>query len=107
MLTIQPPYKINDVVTIKLVSGEELIAKLTEINTDSFTVTRPLVFTINPQNGQAMIIPWLMSVEPKEPTPMTINKSATIVVTKTVKQIADNYTQATSGIVTAPAGLRL
>lgn len=107
MLTTLSYYNVNDIVTIKLVTGEEIISKLVEIKTESYTVTRPLVFTVNPQNGQAMIIPWLMSVDPKDTTPIVINKSGIIMVTKTIKQIADNYIQATSGIVAAPAGLRL
>lgn len=107
MLTLQSQYKINDVVTIKLVTGEELITKITEINPDYFVTSRPLVFTINPQNGQTMIIPWLMSVDPKDNTAITIQKSATVAITKPVKQISDTYLQATTGIVTAPLGLKL
>ena len=97
-------YKVGDVVTLKLSNGEELVGKLTE-NTDSeYVVTRPLVFSMNPQNGQAMLVPWLMSVDPKNPQPISITKNNVLAVTKTIKEISDNYTQATSGIVTAQPG---
>ena len=100
-------YKVGDVVTLKLSNGEELVGKLTE-NTDSeYVVTRPLVFSMNPQNGQAMLVPWLMSVDPKNSHPISITKSNVLAVTKTIKEISDNYTQATSGIVAAPANLQL
>jgi len=107
MLNLKPTYVVNDVVTLKLVTGEEIIGKLIENKADALTLTRPLVFTVNPQNGQAMLIPWLMSIDPKDTTPIDIYKNNVVMVTKTVKQISDNYTQATSGIVAAPAGLVL
>jgi hypothetical protein len=48
-----------------------------------------------------------MSVDPKDTTPIDVYKNNVVMVTKTVKQISDNYLQATSGIVAAPAGLVL
>lgn len=107
MLNLKPSYVANDVVTLKLVTGEEIIGKLIEDKSDALKLTRPLVFTVNPQNGQAMLIPWLMSVDPKDTTPIDVYKNNVVMVTKTVKQISDNYLQATSGIVAAPAGLVL
>lgn len=100
-MLVRTSYKINDVVTIKLSSGEELIAKLVEESDQTLSVTRPLVFTLNPQNGQAVLIPWLMSVNPKDQTTIGISKNLVITITKPVKEISDNYTQATTGIVTA------
>ena len=107
MLNLKPSYVTNDVVTLKLVTGEEIIGKLMEDKSDALKITRPLVFTVNPQNGQAMLIPWLMSVDQKDTTPIDVYKNNVVMVTKTVKQISDNYLQATSGIVAAPAGLVL
>lgn len=107
MLNLKPSYVANDVITLKLVTGEEIIGKLIEDRPETFKLTRPLVFTVNPQNGQAMLIPWLMSVDPKDSTPIDIYKNNVVMITKTVKQISDNYLQATSGIVAAPAGLVL
>lgn len=97
-------YKVNDVVTLKLSNGEEIVGKLTD-NTDSeFVLTRPLVFSMNPQSGQAMLVPWLMSVDPTAAQPISISKSNVLAATKTIKDISDNYTQATTGIVTAQPG---
>jgi hypothetical protein len=96
-------YNVNDIVTVKLANGEELVGKYTQSNDKDFVMVRPLVFTVNPQNGQAMLIPWLMSVDPKSTQPIALSKSNILAITKTIKDIADNYMQATSGIVTAPA----
>lgn len=107
MLAHSENYKDNDVVTIKLSNGEEIVGKLVSHSGDNITLTRPLVFTLNPQTGQAMLVPWLMSVDPKNTHPIKINKQNVLATTKTIKEISDNYTQATTGIVTASGGLQL
>lgn len=94
-------YKVGDVVTLKLSNGEELVGKLTDDTDSEFVLTRPLVFSMNPQNGQAMLVPWLMSVDPTSSQPISIGKPNVLAATKTIKEISDNYTQATSGIVPA------
>lgn len=98
-------YKVNDVVTIKLSNGEEIVGKLTEDSSDELKLTRPLVFTMNPQTGQAMLVPWLMSVDPENSHPISLNRNNILAITKTIKEISDNYTQATSKIVPASAAV--
>jgi hypothetical protein len=98
-------YKVNDVVTIKLSNGEEIVGKLTEDSDNNIRLTRPLVFTLNPQSGQAMLVPWLMSVDPENTHPITLNRNNILAITKTIKEISDNYTQATSKIVPASASM--
>ena len=106
MLSVQP-FKSGDVVVIKLVTGEEIITKLVEPDVTSYSISRPLVFTMHPQTGQPALIPWLMSLNPKDPKPVVINKSAVVGMTTPAKEIADSYTQVTTGIVPAPAGFML
>lgn len=98
-------YKVNDVVTIKLSNGEEIVGKLTEDSSNELKLTRPLVFTMNPQTGQAMLVPWLMSVDPENSHPISLNRNNILAITKTIKEISDNYTQATSKIVPASASV--
>ena len=85
MLLANSNYNVNDIVTLKLGNGEELVGKLAERTDDEIILIRPLVFTMHPQNGQAMLVPWLMSM----------------------KDIADSYIESTTGIVKAPPGLVL
>ena len=106
MLSVQP-FKTGDVVVIKLMTGEEIITKLVEPDITAYSISRPLVFTMHPQTGQPALIPWLMSLNPKDPKPVVINKSAVVGMTMPAKEIADSYTQATTGIVTAPPGFTL
>jgi hypothetical protein len=103
-MLVQSNYNINDVVTLKLANGEELVGKLTNISDTEVTLTRPLVFTLNPQNGSAMLVPWLMSVDPRNAQPISINRANVLAITKTIKEISNNYTQATTGIAVANTG---
>lgn len=107
MLLANSNYKINDIVTLKLSNGEELVGKLAERTDTEITLVRPLVFTMHPQNGQAMLVPWLMSINPLGTDPISINRSNILTITKTMKDIADSYIESTSGIVKAPPGLVL
>ena len=106
MLSVQA-FKSGDVVVIKLITGEEIITKLVEPDLTAYSISRPLVFTMHPQTGQPVLIPWLMSLSPKDPKPIVINKSAVVGMTTPAKESADSYTQSTTGIVAAPAGFVL
>ncbi len=52
----------GDIVTIKLTSGEELVAKLIEENPMQIKIARPLVLTMG-QQGIGMV-PYLFTVDP-------------------------------------------
>jgi|TARA_B110000503_G_scaffold137242_1_gene221137 hypothetical protein len=103
MLTV-PNYKSGDVVVIKLSTGEEIITKLVEPDITAYSISRPLVFTMHPQTGQPVLIPWLMSLDPKDPKPIIINKSSVVGMTTPAKEITDHYLQSTTGIVAVPPG---
>jgi small nuclear ribonucleoprotein (snRNP)-like protein len=46
-MLIETPYKVGDTVSIKLSSGEELVARL-EAETDKhYTLSKPLMLTMN------------------------------------------------------------
>ena len=102
-MLIEAPYKHGYVVTFKLTSGEELVGKLTEENNDSFKVKTPLTLVMN---GQGLgLQQYLFTGEPDKA--YTFKKDSVMVLTKTIKQFADLYTQQTSSIVTAPPNLKV
>ena len=69
----------GDIVTIKLTSGEELVAKLIEENPMQIKIARPLVLTMG-QQGIGMV-PYLFTVDPdkdikiKIPNPEVYNSN--------------------------------
>jgi hypothetical protein len=85
---------VGEVITLKLTSGEELVAKLVEETATHYKLARPLVLTMG-QQGIGMV-PYLFTVSPEKDIPLS--KSTITVVVPTDKQAADQYIQSTTGI---------
>jgi len=92
-MLIQKPIAENDVITLKLITGEEVMATLVNNDGDTVTVKRPSTIA---SNGQGMgIIPWMMTSRAEK---VDINKSAVIAMSLTEEEIAKAYTETTSNI---------
>jgi hypothetical protein len=85
---------VGEVVTIKLTSGEELVAKLVEDGALFYKLGRPMVLTMG-QQGLGMA-PYLFTVDPEKDIKML--KSNVTVIEATEKAFADSYIQGTTGI---------
>jgi hypothetical protein len=84
----------GEIVTLKLMSGEEMIAKYVEETGKGHKLSKPMVLSMGPQ-GIGMV-PFAITVDiDKE---ITVNASAVIAVEVTEKQFADAYIQNTTGI---------
>lgn len=84
----------GEVVTIKLTSGEELVARL-DSETDTFVkLSKTMVLTAGP-NGLAMV-PYLFTVE--QDKVISLNKSTITVIAATMKAAASQYLESTSSI---------
>jgi hypothetical protein len=94
-------FKKGDIITAKLSTGEEIVARFESFNMDELKVVKPTVLTLNPQNGQAMLIAWLMSIDAHNSEPVSIKGNQIVATARTIKSLADSYTQSTTGI--APA----
>jgi len=86
---------VGEVVTMKLASGEELIAKLTEINDKSYKLSRPL--TLVASSKGLVLQPWLLTVDPDRT--ITIDKDKVVVIEPTIPEMSKQYIGGTSGIV--------
>jgi len=89
-------YNIGEVYTLKLVTGEEVIAKLMSVDDTGYTISRPLVLSMTGQ-GVAMT-PFLFTAEIKGE--ITIPKHAVVAIASTDKQTAAQYIQGTTSIMT-------
>ncbi len=96
MLEIQVPYKEGDVVSIKLSSGEEMVAKLVKEDNNHLTVSQPLMLVAGEQG--IGLAPYMFTV--KVDSKFTIKVNNVITVVKTEEDAAKMYTQQTSGILT-------
>lgn len=92
-MLISKPYTVGDVVSIKLVNGDELIAKLEADDNDTITVSRPLAITMSAQ-GMGLI-PWVFLGEDGK---ITLRKKHTFFVVTSKKEAAQQYIEGTTGI---------
>lgn len=84
----------GEVVSLKLNSGEEIIAKLVEETATGYKVSKPLVLSMN-QQGLGMI-PFMFTNDMEKD--LVINKGSVIVITTCEQQFANQYIQGTTGI---------
>lgn len=87
----------GEVVTLKLTSGEELVAKLAEETATHYKLSKPLVLSMGPK-GIGMV-PYLFTVSPDKD--VQLNKSTVTVIATSDKEFANQYLQGTTGITLA------
>lgn len=84
----------NQVYTIKLNSGEELITKIIENDTQYLTVENPVSVAPGPQ-GMGLV-PSLFTADPREKVTININSVAVLATTEDAVKM--KYLEATTGI---------
>jgi hypothetical protein len=84
----------GEVITLKLTSGEEIVAKLVEDGTTYNKLSRPMVIGMGQQGPGLM--PYLFTVSPDKD--IKISKVTVTVAEATDKSFADQFIQSTTGI---------
>jgi|APGre2960657404_1045060.scaffolds.fasta_scaffold26516_3 hypothetical protein len=93
-MLLNVPYKTGDVVSMKLVTGEEVVGKLDDDGTDSVTIHRPLVLAAGPQGMS--LAPYMITAN--DAGLVTYKRTHVVAMAASAKQMSDNYLQATTGI---------
>jgi hypothetical protein len=92
-MLIDKKFSNGDVVSLKLINGDELIARFESETAEEITIDRPLAVTIG-RDGLGMM-PWLfLGVKDS----ITLKKSHIFVTSPSQKDAADQYMQGTTGI---------
>lgn len=88
-------YNVNDVVTIKLVSGDEVIGRYQETDTGKIALKKPVTFMMGQQG--IGLVPYAFSA----PDDVTLEFSLQFIVVdfKTDKTVADQYLKQTTGLL--------
>lgn len=89
------PYKIGDVVTLKINSGEEVIGRLESENEYDTVLSKPQAFMMGPQG--LGLVPYLFSAP--ESAKVGIRTSSINTIIKTVDAVANQYLKQTTGLV--------
>ena len=97
MLVTKPDYAVHDTITFKTQAGEEVVARLTQVNTDSIKVRKPMALTMT-EKGIGMV-PFSLTVSMD--TEMLINLSTVVFIAKTADKTAKQYIESTTGLKVA------
>ena len=92
-MLIQTPAKKGDTVSIKLSSGEEMVARLESQDNNQLVVHKPLMLTAT-QSGVGLA-PYMFTTKDEK---FTLNLRNVICVANTEKDMADKYTESTTGL---------
>ena len=84
----------DQVYTFKLTNADEIVAKVVEINEDTYVLAQPL--SAVPTEKGIQLIFTIFTADPKEN--ITINKTAIAMICTTAEQVSDHYLEATTGI---------
>ena len=98
-MLLQKPHAKGDIVTIKLTSDTEIITRLISQDDSSITFEKPMAVSITPQGLGLM--PWLFSADASKE--ITIANSQVYCTMDTLKDLADQYVEGTTGITLAKA----
>lgn len=93
-MLIETPYKKGDVITVRLITGEEVVAGFIEESDTELTVDRPAV-VFRSQEGMGLM-PLLSTVEPTQK--IRLRQNVVMLACKTNQDIASVYTQQVTGL---------
>ena len=86
--------ELDQVYTLKIANGDEIVAKITAEDDATYTVSRPL--TVVPSQQGIQMIFALFTADPDKS--VTINKSQVSLIAISRDEVQDSYTEATTGI---------
>jgi hypothetical protein len=92
-MLLQKPITKGDVVSIKLINGDELIARLDEEDSSTVTVDRPLALTM--QGGGLGMVPWVLLGDKNN---IAIQRSHIFAMVPSKRDAAEQYLTGTTGI---------
>ena len=95
-MLMKKPITQGSVVSIKIINGDEIIARYEDETADTVTINKPLALTMGAQ-GLGMI-PWVFLGDAET---VTLQKSHVFFVIPSKKDAADQYMQGTTGIALA------
>ena len=93
-MLIDKGVSVGEVITLKLTSGEEIVAKLAEETATYYKLSRPMVIGMGPKGPGLM--PYLFTVSPDKE--VRLNKGTVVMIEATDKAFADQFIQSTTGI---------
>jgi hypothetical protein len=86
--------ELDQVYTIKIANGDEIVAKITQETDNTYTIAKPLTVVPGPQGINMMNS--LFTADPDKT--VTINKQQVSLIAASRDEVCDSYLEATTGI---------
>jgi hypothetical protein len=86
--------ELDEVYTIKIANGDEVVAKITAEDDTTYTINKPLTVVPGPQGIQMIMS--LFTANPDKTA--TLNKTQVSLIAPTRDEVCDSYLEATTGI---------
>ena len=99
-MLINKGYSVGDIVSFKLVNGDEVVGKIAEVKDDAWQVDRPC--TVVPSQQGIGLMQSLFSADLN--TPVEIRREHVMMHAPVIAQLESHYIQTTTGIETVPKG---
>ena len=93
-MLLEKPSKAGDILSLKLSSGEEVVARLDEETETEFVLLKPMMLVISPES--VGLGPFMFSMDPNGK--FHLLKNSVVCSGKTEEQIAKQYVQTTTGV---------
>lgn len=94
-MLIETPAKLNDVVSVKMVGGDEVVGRLLDERTDSYIELNKPLLVMMAQQGFGLM-PYILTAGPE--AKVKLNRDHVITVVKTFEPVAKEYIKQTTGI---------
>ena len=101
-MLMEKQYNSGDVVSLKLTSGEEILARISEDRIGEYYLNKPMAL-INTPNGGLGMMPTPIGARTQES--VVLNKHAVAIHAKCQDDLAAQYLEKTTGITMAKSGL--
>jgi hypothetical protein len=86
--------ELDQVYTIKIANGDEIVAKITAETDATYSIAKPLTVVPGPQGIQMIMS--LFTANPDKP--VTLNKTQVSLIATSRDEVCDSYLEATTGI---------
>lgn len=99
-MLITPTLKKNDIFSAKLITGEEICGRISEIDDKKVVFTKPLMITLIQAPGMSQPavapVPWVLSIP--DDASLTVTLDRFVFITKARDEIVSSYSRATTGL---------
>ena len=96
-MLIETQLKLNDVVTVKMVGGDEVLGRLNDERTDEYIELNKPQLVMMAQQGFGLV-PYVLTAGPD--ATIQLDRKHVIAIVKSYDQVAKQYIKQTTGLIT-------